>query len=387
MAFPPQPATKPGKPHRERPSRGFWQRITDGLALNELWDQFRVEARTTYRLYSRDIDSARPEGGKKKGRVWWVIQFFWAVLDKLSPARRVLLLIALYFIINRADVDWTTKSGTHLVTFDLRFWGGMLMFLLLILEIGDRVTMKRDLQIAREIQTWLLPSAPPEIPGVQIAFDTRPANTVAGDYYDVVARPVAPAANLPTYLIVVADVVGKSIPAAMLMAALQANMRTLSAIPSSLEALASGMNGYACSNSMGGLRFTTAFIAEYQPATRALTYVNAGHNWPILRRTGGQIERLDRGGLPLGVQADSPYKSASTELKSGDWLVIFTDGVVEAVNDKGAEYGEARLISVLNAGAEFSPVQMLANILADLAAFVGNTPQHDDITCLLIKAV
>jgi sigma-B regulation protein RsbU (phosphoserine phosphatase) len=319
--------------------------------------------------------------------VWWVIQFFWAVLDKLSPARRVLLLIALYFIINRADIDFSTKQAAHFVTFDLRFWGGMLMFLLLILEIGDRVTMKRDLQIAREIQTWLLPAAAPEIPGVQIAFDTRPANTVAGDYYDVVARPLASAAALPDYLIVVADVVGKSIPAAMLMAALQANMRTLSAIPSSLEKLVFGMNGYACSNSMGGLRFTTAFVAEYNPATRALTYVNAGHNWPILRRTDGQIDRLDRGGLPLGVQADSPYESGSTDLKSGDWLVIFTDGVVEAVNDKGAEYGEARLISILNAGADFSPAQMLTNILADLAAFVANTPQHDDITCFLIKAV
>src|SRR6266571_4500790 len=138
----------------------FWQRVTDGLELDQLWDQFRVEARASYGLYSREIDST-PKEGARRGRRWLDIakQFFWAILEKLSPARRVLLLLAL------------------------------LMFVLLILEIADRVVMKRDLQIAREIQMWLLPVAPPQVPGIEIAFATRPANTVAGDYYDVFPRP------------------------------------------------------------------------------------------------------------------------------------------------------------------------------------------------------
>ncbi len=171
------------------------------------------------------------------------------------------------------------------------------------------------------------------------------------------------------------------------MATFQASLKTLSATPSSLAELVESMNSYACSNSQGGVRFTTALLAEYEPATRTLTYINAGHNRPILRHSSGSIERLDAGGLPLGITADAIYQSGTVTWETGDWLVVFTDGVVEAVNEPGADYGEERLISILNAGAETSPVKMLTRIMVDLDLFVGNTPQHDDITCLLIKAV
>ena len=365
----------------------FWQRVTDGLELNQLWNQFRTDARASYRLYSREIDST-PTEGVKTGRHWWEVskQFFWAILEKLSPARRVLLLVALLMILFNPELSWSTKEGTHVIGFDLRLWGGLLMFFLLILEIADRVVMKRDLQIAREIQMWLLPANPPQVPGMEIAFATRPANTVADDYYDVFPRPASASAN-PSYLIAVADVAGKSIPAALLMATFQASFKTLSATPSSLPELVESMNSYACSNSQGGVRFTTAFLAEYEPATRTLTYINAGHNRPILRHSSGPIERLDAGGLPLGITADAIYQSGTVTWETGDWLVVFTDGVVEAVNEPGVDYGEERLISILNAGTETSPVKMLSHIMVNLDLFVGNTPQHDDITCLLIKAV
>ena len=283
-------------------------------------------------------------------------------------------------------MSWTTTTGTHRIHVDLQLWGGLLMCLLLMLEVADRVVMKRDLEIAREIQMWLLPVRPPPVPGVDIAFSTRPANTVAGDYYDVFPRQ-APASDNPNYLVAVADVAGKSIPAALLMATFQASLRTLSDTPSSLVELVGGMNHYACSNSQGGLRFITAFLAEYEPATRTLTYINAGHNQPLLRRTSGLIERLDMGGLPFGIEADAIYQAGAVTLEAGDWLVVFTDGVVEAVNEADREYGEERLISIVNAGADTSPANMLSRTMADLDLFVGNTPQHDDITCLLIKCV
>jgi sigma-B regulation protein RsbU (phosphoserine phosphatase) len=365
----------------------FWQRMTDGFALNELWDQFRVEARTSYRLYSREIEAAPQKEGAKKSRLAWVKQFFWAIMEKLSPARRVLLLLALFLLIYHPDVSITTKHSSHAFSFDMRLWGGMLIFFLLILEIADRVVMKRDLQIAREIQTWLLPSVPPDVPGVEIAFVTRPANTVAGDYYDVFPRPGGAPGDVPTYLIAVADVVGKSIPAAMLMAALQTSLRILAATPSSLDQLVRGMNAHACGNSQGGLRFTTAFFAEYEPATRALTYINAGHNWPILRHTGGRTECLDQGGLPLGIDENAIYSTGAARLEIGDWLVVFTDGVVEAFDERGAEYGMDRLIAVINAGANSSPGELLSRVMADLSAFIGTQPQADDVTCLLMKAV
>ncbi len=361
--------------------------MTDGLELNQLWNQFRAEARTSYGLYAREIDST-PKAGVRQGRRWLDLakQFFWAILDKLSPARRILLLLALLMIVLNPEVSWTTKEGTHVIGFDLRLWGGLLMFLLLILEVADRVVMKRDLQIAREIQMWLLPANPPQVPGMEIAFATRPANTVAGDYYDVFARPGNAAAG-QSYVVAVADVAGKSIPAALLMATFQASLKTLSATPSSLVELVNSMNQYACSNSQGGLRFITAFLAEYSPATRTLTYINAGHNQPILWHNAGPIQRFDTGGLPLGIKADASYQTGTVKLEAGDWLVVFTDGVVEAINEAGSDYGEQRLISILNGGTDLPPVKMLSRIMVDLDFFVGNTPQHDDITCLLIKAV
>jgi phosphoserine phosphatase RsbU/P len=365
----------------------FWQRVTAGLQLNQLWDQFRADARASYGLYSRDIDVTQKEG-VRRGRHFRGIanQFFWAVLEKLSPPRRVLLLVSLVLIVFNPELAWTTKGTPHIIGFDLRLLGGLLMFVLLILEVADRVVMKRDLQIAREIQMWLLPAIPPQVPGMEIAFATRPANTVAGDYYDVFPRTGHDAAG-QTYLVAVADVAGKSIPAALLMATFQASLKTLSATPSSLAELVHGMNRYACSNSQSGLRFTTAFIGEYEPATRTLTYINAGHNQPILRRNSGIIQRLDAGGLPLGIKANAPYETGTITLEPGDWLVVFTDGVVEAVNEPGVDYGEERLISILNAGTEIPPVRMLSRIMVDLDVFVGTTPQQDDITCLVTKGV
>ena len=366
----------------------FWLRVTEGLALNQLWSQFEKDARASYRLYAKDLE-ARPGEIEQPGRKFIHVaqQFFWAVLEKLTPARRVLLLVALVFLIFNPQFDWHDQSGNmHIVSFDFRLYGGLLLLFILILEVGDRVVMKRDLQIAREIQTWLLPNEPPKVPGIEVAFQTRPANTVAGDYYDMFVRPKG-APNEDHVLIAVADVAGKSIPAAMLMATFQASLRTLSITQSSLPELVSSINRYACTNSQGGLRFTTAFLAELDPVTRALTYINAGHNQPMLCRKSGALERLDAGGLPIGISADASYQSGTVVLAPGDWLVIFTDGVVEALNTRGEEYGEPRLLAAIATSSGGSPGQMMQRIMTDLDLFVGNTPQHDDVTCLLVKVV
>jgi sigma-B regulation protein RsbU (phosphoserine phosphatase) len=222
------------------------------------------------------------------------------------------------------------------------------------------------------------------VPGLEIAFATRPANTVAGDYYDVFARPRS-GSQAETFLMAVADVAGKSVPAAMLMATFQASLKTLSTTPGTLTELVGRMNRYACSNSQNGRRFTTAFIAEFDPSSRTLTYVNAGHNNPMLRRQNGLIERLEVGGMPLGIMESVPYESGTVTLQSGDWLAIFTDGVVEAENNQQQEYGEDRLITMLNWGVTLTPDVLLNSILADLDRFVGTAPQHDDVTCLLVK--
>jgi len=383
------PAPQPGQPatfgvrlHR------FWRRVTDGLEVSQLWSQFESEARTSYRLYSKDVEAKTPDGLTARGhRLHVVKEFFWAVFEKLSPARRVLLLLALILlVIPHAAIEYTGRGGNvEVIEFDLHFWAALLLLLLLMLEIADRVVMKRDLQIAREIQTWLLPGVPPQIPGLEIAYATRPANTVAGDYYDVFPRPGRSQEDNRVVLSV-ADVAGKSIPAAMLMATFQASLKTLSTAQVALPELASNMNRYACSNSQGGLRFTTAFLAEYDPVRRTVDYINAGHNNPILRRASGQIERLDVGGLPFGILPDAKYDSATVTLAPGDWLIIFTDGLVEAENARQEDYGEARLLTAIEAGKSVEPQEMLKRLMAEVDLFVGNTPQHDDVTCMLLKS-
>src|SRR5208337_2497627 len=367
-------------------ARNFWHRVTEGLAMNQLWSQFEKDARSSYRLYSAGLDNL-PAESRRVRRVWQKAKaLFWAILEKLTPARRVLLLLALIllFFPTGGTVYTNGDNRVEVNAPDLRFWGGLLMFVVLLLELADRVVMKRDLEIAKDIQAWLLPGAPLQIPGYQIAYATRPANTVAGDYYDVILRPGRKLSE-DRILFVVADVAGKSIPAAMLMATFQASLRTLSTSGVTLAELVDGVNRYACSNSLGGVRFTTAFLAELDPATGDVVYINAGHNVPILRKKSGAVERLEAGGIPIGIFAESAYQVGTTRLEDGDWLVIFTDGIVEAVNAKDEEYGEPELIRLVDRSSASAPAEMLRSLLAELDVFVGNTPQHDDMTCLLLK--
>jgi sigma-B regulation protein RsbU (phosphoserine phosphatase) len=361
-----------------RKLRDFWQRITEGIAIQQLWAQLRADARSSYQFYSKEVDRTPIAGESGWKRFWRIVRgLFWAMMMKLSPVRRVLLLIALVLLL--LPTIHVTQDDGRVAYLDTTFFAGVVLVILLALELSDRVTMKRDLEIAREIQSWLMPSEAPKVPGVDIAFASRPANTVAGDYYDAFFRPNE------RLLLVVADVAGKSIPAALLTATLQASLRTLAALPGSLPELVGRVNRYSCEQSLQGRRFTTAFLAELEPATGALTYVNAGHNWPVLRHASGAIERLEAGGLPLGIDSSVAYQSGTANLGAGDLLLIFTDGLVEAENEGEHEYGEERMLPVVQALQSGTAAEALKHIMSSVDAFVGLTRQHDDITCLVLR--
>jgi phosphoserine phosphatase RsbU/P len=383
---PPPPNGNGNRPHFLNNIDRFWNRVTAGMQVSELWSQFKRDAQSGYKFYQKDFDT-ETDAGLPRGKMFLhrAKAFMWAVLDKLSPARRVMLLVGVVLLIMPSGgVQFGKGQDVQIVTPNFQFWGGLVLFVLLMFEIADRVVMKRDLEIAKDIQSWLLPSTPPLVPGLTIAFATRPANTVAGDYYDVFPRQSA-IAEQHEFLLAVADVAGKSIPAALLMATFQASLKTLSSTPCTLQELVSSMNRYACSNSQDGLRFTTALIGDFDSVTRGLKYINAGHNNPILRRASGNVERLDVGGVPLGILQTASYAPGEVTLAPGDWLVIFTDGLVEAVNFRGEEYGEARLLAVLHANAALAPKILLERMIAEVNTFVGSTPQHDDITAMLIR--
>jgi sigma-B regulation protein RsbU (phosphoserine phosphatase) len=384
-AGPPADAERKGR-HR---LRSFWRRVTEGLEIQQLWGQFVSEAKSSYSLYSKDVDWEEIQQQRSKLKRWLLgaRALFMAMLMKLSPARRVLLLIALFLLAVQPEFH----SGNHdQSSFNLGSIGALILFCLLALELADRVTMKRDLEIAREIQQWLVPEHPPAVSGLDIAFATRPQNTVAGDYYDAFLRPTLPHDSFtPPLVVVVADVAGKSVPAALLMATFQSGLRALSATPQSLDEIVVGLDRYARAHSLEGRRFTTAFLAEINPDTREMRYVNAGHNSPILRRVTGEIERLETGGPPFGVplftEHEPEYPSARVQLSPGDLLFIFTDGVIEAVDDRGEEFGEPRLIPCIQSAPNENASDTLKRVMTEVNTFVGYARQHDDITCLVLR--
>ncbi len=358
---------------RKDPS--LWKRLTDGMALHDVWRQLRSEAGSSYGLYSRKMDSEtfrRMPRWKQFARI--AAALFW----ELSAARRVCLILGLLLLAGgRQERD----QGPMIL-------GVLLVLLVLGLELADRVTMKRDLEIAREIQGWLVPKTPPPVAGTDIAFVTLPANTVSGDYYDVFLRPAPPGQPVTErLLLVVADVAGKSVPAALLMATFHASLRTLAVNSMPLAELVSSVNRYTCAHSLGGLRFTTAFLGELDPTTGILRYVNAGHNHPVLVHSGGTIERLETGGMPLGVDDEAVYQSGESLLSVGDRVIIFTDGVVEAQNAKEEEYGEARLLELLKSPLEECSAALLGRLMASLNSFVGSAARYDDITLLIMRII
>jgi len=384
MSAPPTPGVPSSPPplHALGRVRQFWQRVSEGRQIDELWSQFTADARASYGFYMKEADSEELETHRGFKR-WFRIAktLFWSLLMKMTPARRVLLLVAFVMLVMSGI---KLKVGQNFA-FDVNFEviAAFVFLLLLSLELADKVTMKRDLEIAREIQTWLVPSQPPEVTDANIAFATRPQNSVAGDYYDAFYPNPEDREKL---MVVIADVAGKSVPAALLMATLQASLRTIAGENAPLVDLVARLNRYACAHSLNGLRFTTAVLSEYNPLSRNLTYVNAGHNAPILRRANGTLETLEAGGLPLGIQSSAKYETASLELKPGDALIFFTDGVVEAFNESGEEFGNARWLSSIRNLPDWDAQQTLQFLMMRVDEFVGATRQSDDITCLVFRS-
>ncbi len=376
------PSIPPSAPRLGR-VRDFWQRVSEGRDIDDLWSQFAADTRSSYGFYGKDVDWEQIHklpAWKRPLRV--AGQLFWAMMNKLTPARRVLLLVAIALLL-LSSVQFQFGDNNRL-EIKSEFIAALLFLLLLSLELADKVIMKRDLEIAREIQTWLVPSEPPVIPGAEVAFWTRAQNSVAGDYYDAF-YPLSDGATGGKLMLVMADVAGKSVPAALLMATLQASLRTLASEGLSLVELTERLNRYACAHSLNGQRFTTAVIALYDPDTRHLEYVNAGHNSPVLRRVNGSVDRLESSSLPFGIGPDAAFSSDSIDLQPGDTLILFTDGVVEAFNSAGEEFSDTRWIHVIRGLPKLSAQETLGQLMRSVEDFVGTTRQSDDITCLVLQ--
>jgi sigma-B regulation protein RsbU (phosphoserine phosphatase) len=253
------------------------------------------------------------------------------------------------------------------------------LFFLLALELRDKLTLKGDLEVARQIQFGLLPFEPLDRDGVSIVTAMRPANTVGGDYFDVIDIGEARLA------IAVGDVAGKGMPAALLMALLQGSLRTLLSAGFRGEELVTKLNAHLCAN-IPSNRLITFFYAELDTATLVLRYVNAGHNPPFLLSAGERPARLAATAMALGVTVDTTFPSMSLALDPGDRLLLYTDGVTEAENRRDEDYGEPRLEAYLGAHRADPGRQLIDGVVADVLRFCDTARPRDDMTLMCVDS-
>ena len=242
---------------------------------------------------------------------------------------------------------------------------------------AQRLRLERELKLAREIQDSLLPEALPQIPGFSLAADWRSALEMAGDFYDIFLLPDG------RWGIVVADVSDKGAAAAMYMAMTRSLIRASASNHSNPAGVLNEVNQRLLAHSTSDM-FVTVFFAVLDAETQILTYANAGQNPPLLLRISGGIEKLTRTGAALGLFEGLSVSDASLILAPGDSLVIYTDGVTDALNPQGEGYGTTRLAQELLHADQSDAKRLLDQLTSGLAAFTQDVPPFDDITFFIL---
>jgi len=374
----------------------FFDTYTRDLKAEDLQRLFTRDTREAYRFFTRHLDPDALKGLPwHKRAVAHARAVFMAFTMKLSPARRVVfgsaLVLALIGLINLfRGIGLIEVAAFPIVggvgipgpifrqgTWSLLF-AFLLMNLLVLLEVADRLSLKNDLEIARDIQQAMLPSGLYDAPGVETVGFSRPANTVGGDFYDILPLDDG------RLIVTVGDVAGKGSPAALLMALLLAMLRTL--VDEKLEPaeLVARLN-VQVSRHAPGTRFITLFYAVFDPRTGELTYVNAGHTAPLLLRNDGSIERLTEGGIALGMFTHSTYETGHATIQPNELVATYSDGITEAENPKGQPFDESGLESTLraNRGLEISAVG--SAVVRAVELYTADTRLADDLTILLLR--
>jgi serine phosphatase RsbU (regulator of sigma subunit) len=377
-------------------AREWFDTYTRDLSREDFQRLFTHDAPDAYQYFSRGLDEEQFAHLK-----WWkrlplrFRQVFVAFTLRLTPARRALyvaaLLIAFIGVIKlyRGFAAVPIPLGTPFIQVPvlLPAWedgtlallvGLFLVNLLVLLEVADRLSLKGELEVAREIQLALLPRGTLAIGDVEISGVTRPANTVGGDFYDVLTLADG------RIIVTLGDVAGKGSPAALLMALLLAGLRTLVEERMEAAALVERLNVQICRHSPGS-RFITLFYGVYNPSTGALTYVNAGQNPPFIRRTDGRFERLSATGVALGMFEQSAFAAMETHIGPGEMLVLYSDGITEAEDPEGQPFEESGLQSVVEGAASEPPADLGARVLRAVESHAHNSRFADDLTILILR--
>jgi sigma-B regulation protein RsbU (phosphoserine phosphatase) len=370
-------------------TEGYWQALRDlftrDVTHEGLRELLQYEAHETFRFLTREVDTSDLTAlpwYQRRPRA--LLRFFLAVAFRLSPWRRVLFTASFLAL----GIGWLgfavglAAAGPFSLDplFHPHTWllvAATLFAFVLTLELRDKLSLKGDLEVARQIQFGLLPFEPFDRNGVRITTAMRPANTVGGDYFDVVELGDGRLA------IVVGDVAGKGMPAALLMALLQASLRTLVSAGLRGEELVAKLNAHLCAN-IPSNRLITLFYSELDPGTGELRYVNAGHNPPFFLAAGHPPARLAATAMALGITTETEFPSMTLSLDPGDRLVLYTDGITEAEDPGDREYGEARLGAWLQANREAPGRYLIDGVIAEVLEHCGAARPRDDMTLMCV---
>jgi sigma-B regulation protein RsbU (phosphoserine phosphatase) len=376
-------------------ARDWFSTYTRDLSREDFQRLFTHDAPDAYQYFSRGLDEeqfARLPFWKRVPLRFK--QVFIAFTLRMTPARRALyigaLLMALLGVIKLyrgfATMELPLGAPFIQVPVFMPAWADgtfallvslFLVNLLVLMEVADRLSLKGELEVAREIQLAMLPRGTLAVADIQISGATRPANTVGGDFFDVLTLPDG------RVIVALGDVAGKGSPAALLMALLLAVLRTLVEERLEASALVERLNVQICRHSPGS-RFITLFYGVYNPTTGALTYVNAGQNPPFIRKTDGRTVRLVSTGVALGMFDHSRFEEKDARIEPGELLVLYSDGVTEAENPEGQPFEESGLQAVVDRYATDPPADLGARILKAVEAHAKNSRFFDDLTTLIL---
>ena len=381
-----------------RPSRlaDFFDSYTKGLTADDLQRLFTRDTRDAYKFFTRGRDAGAMQRMPWHRRILAEVHIlFIAFSMKLSPARRAVFGASIVFaviglfslfrgigIIEVLRLPIVGGIGVPGPLFRQGTWSLFIAFalmnVLVLLEVADRLSLKNDLEIARDIQQAMLPSGLYSAPGVEAVGMSRPANTVGGDFYDIL--PI----DDGRLVITLGDVAGKGSPAALLMALLLAMLRTL--VDEKLEPadLITRLNVQVCRHAPG-TRFITLFYAVFDPRTGDLTYVSAGHMPPLLLRADGTCDRLSDGGISLGMFEHSTYTTGHVVVQPEDLFAVYSDGITEAEDPHGVPFDEIGLETALNASRHDSLSAIGPAVIRAVERHTDERRFADDLTILVLR--
>jgi serine phosphatase RsbU (regulator of sigma subunit) len=329
-------------------------------------------------FYLSDHTRDRLVGMRKSRRgiylAGWLLK---SLFLKLTPARRVLL--ALSFVLMWQATNLQSRGDTTEISIHFPFLAIVTLLLILMLELKDKLLAREELEAGRFVQRALMPDRSPAIPGWDVWLFTRSANDVGGDLVDCL--PVGE----QRFGIVLGDVAGKGLPAALLMAKLQSTLRALATEENSLAELGHKMNRILCRDGLPN-RFATMVYLDVGAGSGSVRMLNAGHPPPLVLR-GAVLEELPNGSMALGMFSEAVFSEQRVDLADGNVLIVFSDGLTEAMSNNDEFFGDERLRARLPSLAGMSAEALGTRVVAAVDEFVGDRRPHDDLSLVVLRRV